>query len=363
MTAHRRSTWAGAAALFVALAAGAALLLGPDRDTPAPAARAALATAWPQAQRAEMPGNVPDGPIFQPGIFLDARTAVGTAPSPDGGSVRLLLRGPDEKLTEWRRVPLAGNPVFDNFAVAAGGEQVVWTESSDTEPLGVWAADVRTGAAQRLTTDTGDATFYGSQHDLAVADGRVHWAAAGKDGAEVTELRSVPLTGGEVTVRAEPGVWSLSTWPWLSDGAGDQTGTTVLRDLTSNAEIRVAGTGAELITCGPVWCRVMVMAADGPARMDVMHPDGTARQRIAGGNARAAVADVAILDRFEILSEAGPDADLTGTEALLVYDITTRRTVDLAPAVDGAFTRGGVLWWSTGDQDSLVWHTLDLRTV
>ncbi len=28
-----------------------------------------------------MPGNPPDGPIFRPGIFLDARTAAGTAPS------------------------------------------------------------------------------------------------------------------------------------------------------------------------------------------------------------------------------------------------------------------------------------------
>jgi hypothetical protein len=37
--------------------------------------------------------------------------------------------------------------------------------------------------------------------------------------------------------------------------------------------------------------------------------------------------------------------------------------VDVAAGVDGAFSRAGVLWWSTGDQDSIVWHTLDLRTV
>jgi hypothetical protein len=360
MTVSR--TWAGAAALVVALVAGAALLLlGPDHGAPAPAARAALATAWPHAQRAEIPGNLPDGPIFQPGIFLDARTAVGTAPSPDGGSVRLGLRADGGDLREWRRLPLDGNPVFDNFTAA--GDRVAWTESSDGERVAVWTADARTGEARRLTADTGDATFYGSQHDLAIAGDKVHWTAAAPGRGEATELRSVPLTGGEVTVRAVPGVWSLNAWPWLSDAAGDQTGTTVLRDVTSNREIRVAGTGAELITCGPVWCRVMVMAEDGLARIDVMHPDGTARQRIAGGNARAAVTDVAVLDRFEVLSEPGPDADLTGTEGLLVYDISTRRTVDLHPAVDGAFARGGVLWWSTGDQDSIVWHTLDLRTV
>jgi hypothetical protein len=356
--AHR-IRWAGA--LVVALAAGAALLLtGPDRDDPAPAARAPLATAWPRAERAELPGNLPDGPIFQPGIFLDARTAVGTAPSPDGGSVRLLRRGADGDLREWRRVPLDGSPLFDNFAT--DGDRVVWTESSDRGPLAVWVADARAGGARLLTTDTGDATFYGSQHDLTVADGRVHWVAAAPGDDPVTEIRSVPLTGGAVTVRREPGVWALNTWPWLSDG-GEGTGTTVLRGLTSNAEVRVAAAGAELATCGPVWCRVMVMAEGGLDRIDVMHPDGTARKRVAGGNARAAVPDPAILDRFEVLAEAGPDADLTGTEALLVVEIGSGRTVDLEPAADGAFARGGVLWWSTGGPDALVWHTVDLRTV
>jgi hypothetical protein len=48
---------------------------------------------------------------------------------------------------------------------------------------------------------------------------------------------------------------------------------------------------------------------------------------------------------------------------LLVYDIGTRRTVDVSAAVSAAFSRGGVLWWSTGDQDSIVWHTVDLRTI
>lgn len=72
--------------------------------------------------------------------------------------------------------------------------------------------------------------------------------------------------------------------------------------------------------------------------------------------------DVAVLDRFEILAEPGPDADLTGAAALLVYDVATGRTVAVAPSVDGAFAAGGMLWWSTG-ADSIMWHTLDLRTV
>jgi len=358
---HRRL---GALGLIVALAAAAGLLFLAHHggDEPDPPARAALTTVWPDAQRADLPGNLPDGPIYHPGLFLDARTSIGTAPAPDGTAVRLVVRAADGALRELRRLPLAGNPAFDNFT-SAGGE-VAWTESAGGRTSGVWAASLTTGAPARLlTSDTGNPVFYGSQYDLVIAEDRVHWVAAGPGDAQVTEIRSVPLAGGEVTVAEEPGTWSLSAWPWLTDGAGDQTGTTRLRNPVTKRDVEVSTTGAELTTCGPVWCRVMVLTSDTLARIDVMHPDGTARRRIAGGDTRAALPDVALLDRFEILSEPQPDSDLTGTEALLVHDITTGRTVDVDPAVNGTFSRGGVLWWSTGDQDHIVWHTLDLRTV
>ncbi|BCJ48995.1 hypothetical protein Asp14428_04700 [Actinoplanes sp. NBRC 14428] len=318
-----------------------------------------LATAWPDAQRADLPGNVPDGPIYHPELFLDARTSVGTAPSPDGAAVRLVLRAADGSLRELRRRPIASRPEFGTLAVA--GTDLVWSESADGTRTELWAATTAGADVRRLTRDTGNPVFAGSQWDVVLADGRAWWAAASGD--EETEIRSVALAGGAVTVRRVPGTWALTAWPWLTDGAGDRTGTTTLRELTGNREQRVATTGTELTTCGPVWCRVMVLTGDGLARIDAMHPDGTARRRIAGGSAGAAITDVAILDRFEILSEAGPDSDLTGTEALLVHDLRDGRTVDVTAATDGAFARNGVLWWATGDQDSLVWHTLDLRTV
>jgi hypothetical protein len=37
--------------------------------------------------------------------------------------------------------------------------------------------------------------------------------------------------------------------------------------------------------------------------------------------------------------------------------------VEVSPAVDGAFSRAGVLWWSTEEGDRTLWHTVDLRTV
>ncbi|MET0495307.1 MAG: hypothetical protein ABW000_19470 [Actinoplanes sp.] len=349
------------AGVLVALAAGAALLAYPSHQEKkaAPAGRVPLAVAWPQAQRADLPGNLRDGPLFQPELFLDARTAIGTAPSPDGTAVRLLVRKPDDSVRELRRRPLPANPEFSNLAV--GGDDVVWTETADGLPTQIWAGKTGGGPARMLTADTGDVLFYGSQWDLVVADGRVWWAAAA--GAEATEIRSVALTGGAVRIRREPGTWAMSAWPWLTEGGGDQSGTTRLRNLATGRDTPIPAAGTELATCSPAWCRVLVLSGDGLVRIDLMHPDGSARQRVAGSAASAAVTDVAILDRFEILAEAGPDADLTGTEGLLIYDLEAGRTVDVSAAVSAAFSRNGVLWWATGDQDALVWHTLDLRTI
>jgi hypothetical protein len=352
----------------VALAAGAALFLpaaGPPAAKPPPG-RAPAAAAWPEALRADIPGNLADGPIFTPALFLDAHTAAGTAPSPDARTLRLLIRAGDGTLRELRRLPLDANPEFGT--VTAAGDDLVWTESSGRGHPRLWTANLRDRTPARLlTADTGAALFYGSQYDLMVAGGRVYWAAAkGPD----TEIRSVALTGGPIRVRAETGTWALSAWPWLVDGA-DGTGTRTLRNLATGRDTEVRAGGGELTTCGPVWCRVMVLGGgqgstgqgSGLVRIDLMHPDGSGRRRIAGGAAGAAITDVAELGRFEILSEAGPDAALTGTEGLLVYDHKTGGTVDVSAAVSAAFSRGGVLWWSTGDQDTTIWHTIDLRTV
>jgi hypothetical protein len=96
-------------------------------------------------------------------------------------------------------------------------------------------------------------------------------------------------------------------------------------------------------------------------RVDLMHPDGTARRPVAGPGARSAVDDVAVLGRFAIFTEPDAFSDLTGSAALIVYDLATGRTVLVSPAAGGVATHDGLLWWSTG-QNVLLWHTLDLRT-
>lgn len=344
-----------AAGVLVALAAAGALLAGaiPEAPPPDPVAgtRVTIEQAWPDAERADL-RDLTVAPVH----FLDATTAVGTVTA--GGRVKLLIEK-DGIARELRDLPAGGDPRFEGMT--ASGGRLFWAESVNGRPVEIWTVGQDGADPRRLTADTGNTLFYGNQHDLVVAGGRVHWVAG--EGDVSTQIRSVPVTGGEVTVREEKGQWALSAWPWLTDDTGGQSGTVRMRDLNDGREVTVPFSGAEWGMCGPAWCRVSVMTGEGTARLDLMRPDGSQRRRVAGTDSQAAVNDVAVLDRFEILSIPGPNSDLTGTAALLVHDLETGRDVPLAIAADLAATKDGMLWWSTGGQETAVWHTLDLRTI
>jgi hypothetical protein len=132
--------------------------------------------------------------------------------------------------------------------------------------------------------------------------------------------------------------------------------------VVSDKRVKLATTPQEVARCSPTWCRVVVLGGDAvPIRIDLQHPDGTQRRPIAGADANAVVADVALLDRFEPLGVAGPPDSVGRT--LVLYDIAADRIVTVASEVDIIRARQGVLWWSTGTGTDLVWHSLDLRTL
>ena len=223
------------------------------------------------------------------------------------------------------------------------------------------AASQEAGRARRLVADAGDVLLGGGQYDLVIEAGRVYWATAA-EGDQATGIRNVALAGGPVEIREEPGQWALDAWPWLTDEVAGGAGTVRLRNVATGGERRVRVTGGEVGDCTPDWCRVMVLTAGGDLRrVDLMHPDGTARRQIAGPGARSAVDDVAVQGRFEVFEEPDAYSDLTGTAALVVYDLATGRSVLVAPQAGDVSTHDGMLWWSTGQND-LIWHTLDLRT-
>jgi hypothetical protein len=348
--------------LGAALAAGSILLfVPPSGASTAPQGPVPVAMAWARAQRAVISANLPDGTAYQPGIFLDAHTSVGSAATPDGKFMRLLLLGAHGSMQQLRRVPAKENPSFQTFAVA--GDVLVWAEGTARGGTQLWKVNLRNGRpAQKLTSDTGPAAFYHSQYDLVINAGRLYWVASRND--DVTEVRSVALTGGPVQTRAVPGAWQLSAWPWLVNGITAASGTTLLRNMITNRDLAIVGTGSRSNTqCSPTWCQVVTLAKDGYNQIDLMHPDGTARERVAGGTAATVIADPAPLDRFQVFSEIGPDSDLTGNVQLLAFELASRRTVEISPDAGKVSYRNGVLSWATGNQDTFIWHTVDLRTV
>jgi hypothetical protein len=354
----------GVIALTAALAAaGALLVLSPSGSEPAaPPRMRTVAQAWPDAKRADIPGVLPDGAPYSPAYLLDAGTSIGTASDPGGTVLRLVLRDAGGAVRELRRLPVGGSPQYSGFTRA--GDELAWAESVTTDDgaarTEMWVANVTSGGAPRkITSDTGDVVFFNSQYDMVIDAGRLYWVAVAPGQDQVTEVRSAPLAGGRVAVRTQPGAWALSAWPWLVSAGSGQSGPVELRDLGTGKITTVPATPAELATCSPAWCRVLVLAGNGPARIDLMRPDGADRRTVADGAATASVIDVALLDRFEVLSQG---TDLT-TQRLLLYDLRAKESTVVADGAGMVLSRGGLLWWSTGDTQSATWHTLDLRSL
>jgi hypothetical protein len=366
---HRQAArWAvpGLVALAVALVAGGMLVgLPPAKRPPAPGPLT-LATAWPKATVGAVPASAPDGPAYDPLYLLDAKTSVGTAASPDGTRMRLLLRAGNAAPRVLRSLPIKSDPLFGG--VTAAGDDLAWAESTagagGQAVTRLWTVNWRSGAAPRtLTADTGAVAFFSSQYDLVIANGRLNWVAVAPTRDPITEVRSVSLTGGPVSVRKEPGPWALSAWPWLVSAITAPSADVQLRNLETRKRITVPTEAAELITCSPAWCRAQVLAGNGPTRLDLMRPSGSERRQIAGAAETVPIVDVAVLDRFELLTRAGTVGSPTSSQELLLYDIPRKRTVIVANGVGMVVSRAGMLWWSTGDAERLAWHVLDLRTL
>jgi hypothetical protein len=337
---------------------GAAILIivYPSTPAPPPTPPVAASVAWPHASTATVKASLPDGSAYQPGFFLTANDSVGT--STGQTSSRLVLVGPGNSVRQLRSVPLIDGPWFGSFA--SSGDVLAWAEGRN-DPVQLWTVNLRDGRpARELTGDTGQAILNGTPHDLLIAHDRLYWTAAVAE-PNVTEIRSVALTGGPVQVRTESGTWDLSTWPWLVNGRGDPTGATQLRNMITGRDVAVSRNSRQATHCDPTWCVVVALSGDG-YQIDITHPDGTGRLAVASGQVSPAIDDQVALGRFVVMSQVAPYSDLTGTRQLLVFDLATRRTVEVSPAARTVSYSDGVLWWSTGTQDAPVWHTLALPT-
>jgi hypothetical protein len=373
----RRHRLGGVIALVVALAAGGLLILLP-RPGPAPASPlvvgtatatppVALATVWPSARTATDDGRLDDGTRFTPRAYIDLDTAVGTAPTADGSAIRILLRRASG-VTELRRVARNVTPEIGGFAVS--GDTLVWGEL--TYPPGVdqltqlWRLDWRSNDPPvLLTSDGGYAVFYQTQFDVEIVADVVYWVANDFAGLAATQVRSIPLTGGSVTVlRKELGTYALSAWPWMVTPYSGRLDPARMVNIETGQQILVPHEPGELVRCTPTWCRAGITGNVKLVRIDLERPDGSDRRRIAGSEATPILNDVALLDRFEVLvtdGDATPGPGRPPGQRIVLYDIKSQQTVLLDTGVSAAATNGGLLWWSTGEEGSASWTVLDLR--
>ncbi|GIF77247.1 hypothetical protein [Asanoa siamensis] len=352
--------WAGLVAAL--LAAGWLLSLPPaarddDRTAPAPS----LAAVWPQAERGTVSGSLPDGTVYTPSLFLDAGTSLGQALTTDEAFVRLLAVRGDE-VRELRRLPAVAAPQFFGF-VADDDGRVAWAESVEdadgARTTSMWVA--HGDAARRIVADAGDVRQTDSAHDLAIVDGRLHWTAlAGDD----TALRSVALDGGDARTDSVAGTWSPVGWPSLLDGTDAVGGgRVVLMDRTTRQTREFLAGPADFPACGATWCRSIVLEDGGSGQVDLVRVDGDERRRIAGPDVGFPVTDVAVLDRFEILTSLDPATRAAVGRPLSLYDIARSQTLAVAPDAISVLCRGGFLWWSSGFEDRMSWTVVDLRTL
>ncbi|MGH3735865.1 MAG: hypothetical protein ACRDT6_09630 [Micromonosporaceae bacterium] len=358
--------------LVVALVAGMVMLWlptpGGQRDPAAPAASGPLRLtgAWPRAKVTEVSTTLADGTSYTPLLFVAADRSVGTAATQDGAQQRLLLLDAGRP-RQLHSLDEGARPGFN--AVVSDGKRLVWAETlpgdAGVADTTFWVAELSGGAPRKLTGDTGDVIFFGSQYDIQLVDGRLWWAAQPPDagpGNIVTELRSVPLDGGEVAKERIDGGYALAQWPWLVTIGGADTGPTKVRKATGGAPREVPAGSGEMVTCGAVWCRVIVLGNEGVARLDLMRTDGSGRRRIAGSAATPAVFDVMLADRFEPLTAAARNGSAQD-QRLLLYDAKTGRTVIVADAIGMVRGRDGFLWWTSGTGETQRWQVLDLRSL
>lgn len=369
MTGSLSSAWRLRLAAAAALAAVTALLLVPTPGTPAPTAAdtgvpPTLAGLWPAARTIDVPANLPDGASFAPAAVLDPHTLVVQITAADNSTTALaLLTTTDPGHPRiLQQTVVADGGSFDAVTVAGG--RVYWIASvSDDEAIAhstVYRADPN-GAPVALTADTGRATFSGSQYDLQVVDGRVWWTATRGTYPPTTDLRSVPVDGGPVTVRPLDGTYRLTAWPWSgSDGIAGQPVTQV--NLTTGERRTIPVPAGQELYCGATWCRAVVVTEQSPV-VSLRRADGTGpATRVNTDGEQFLFIDVAALDRFEVLATPISNQGVTSSERLAMYDLNSGKHIALAVSTSEGIA-GSWLWWATGDNETLTWHLLDLTTL
>ncbi len=315
-----------------------------DRAAPTgPARPVTLAGRWPAARVVDLPATLPDGTGYTPQLMVSPGVSVGYAAAPGSRHTTLAVLA-DARLRPLQELtPGIGDGVA---ALTADARRIYWLRGT-IGSSSLWSADLTVGQAQQLVLDAGPVATHSSQYDLQIADGQLHWTVAAPG---VTELRSVPVEGGAVQTRTVTGTYAPVIWPWLA-GSGSL--------LNADTGERLATPADGQVACSRAWCRV----TNGAGTVVLQHPAGDWPRMVPASTGTPALADVALLDRFVVLTAPTSSNPNSAVFRLVLYDLATGRPVTIAPAVGQVVGAGAWLCWATGDQETLAWHALDLRTL
>ncbi|GIH21671.1 hypothetical protein [Rugosimonospora africana] len=366
MRPHRPRHWLGAAA---GLAAVVTLLALPTPHRPTGGTTvsgpATLATVWPATRPFALHTTLAAGSTYTPTLIVDPRTDVGTATSADGTQTSLVVNnGGTSRVLQTRTLGDGG--LYDAITVA--GTRLFWIQSARSATglvkPSLWSAPTSGGSPTMMSTDVGQPLFTGSRYDLEPVDDRLYWISADGDRTDVTQLRSVALTGGPVSTRMLTGAWRLTAWPWLVTAPSAPNTPPRLLNVHTGAVTPIRVPANKLVTCDQTWCRLIPDDQTRRDGTDLVHADGTDRQHVAGKNSNPIANDPALLGRFEpMLTPVSRTLAGTSLFRLSLYDTRRRALVQVASAVSKAGAQGDYVWWATGDNETLAWHALDLRTL
>jgi hypothetical protein len=359
-------------ALALAVLACAVIVLLPavTRSAIPPTLPSTLTGAWPTARPFDIPGTVLSGWTYRPQVIVAGGESVGTATSPDGATVSLVDVVSSRSPVSVRVVQggLDARKVsFDAFAVT---ESDVYFMRNTTNNAGfgvesLWRLPRVGGPPVQVVADAGEALFDGSINDLQVAGSTLRWIATAPTDPSRTLLESMALPAGPVHTRLLDGQYTLTTYPMMYSGQLRDPATPELTNSMTGAVTTVHITQPSGSYCDPQWCVMLASNVDGGFIVQLCHPDGTALARLGDANTNLATADPTLLDRFVALTEQSQAAinAVNPTAQLWLYDIANHHSVEITAASATTVGAGGWLWWSTGDNETLTWHALDLTTL
>jgi hypothetical protein len=357
-----------AAALIAAGAAGTLVVLPSPRTPtrPTPAGPASLAQVWPDARTIDVPAALPDGRTFEPSLVLDEHTVVGMTTDAAGNATSLVALSTADATYPRALQAFDATDGGSVDAVTEAAGQIYWmagtTDTTGNRHTTLRRADRAGGVVRTLTTNTGEPAYYGSQYDLQVAGGGVYWTATGPGDPPTTELRTISIDGGPVTVRPLDGTYQLTAWPWLTSLILPEQPTILLNASTGQRDIITPKPGEQL-TCGPTWCRAVTFGSHSDSLVVTLRRrDDSAATRVNADGEDAITVDIAVLDRFELLSAPLAVQQASTSQKLSIYDLKTDQHIPIA-VTTGLGTHGSWLWWSTGDNETRTWHLLNLATL